>query len=530
MDMINIKLKLKQIWEKYQLAILIALASFIVSVIAVVLYKFLLQPKISLEHFSNSVYTVQYDSTWNLDKKENDKVSLKHDDATINIEITTLTNDYLYMTLENIIDEISYSISQANPNYYLIGKQNILVTANQYEGYQLLYENGENQVLLTLFRRENKIVSIIYEAPYEYFDILLDSVKEIIYNFKLANEEYANSHSLLEIESKELSLNGNDEVEVAGTKNYQIADSHYLVEFRVPDKFTSRTFNARLSLLIYNELSEGNIDLTASIYDINLYEMLEKLKNHSFDYSIESAIQSNRLIKEEFTKVNANQYIYHAIYTSGISKYDVAYLIFELDYRRVFVVKLEASNCYLDESIINNISIVNKTKYADYVYRNIEDGFLVNEMKYAYTDYQDYKRKYSRVILYTPSNYREQDDGVSNVYENRTFNDNFNEDSGDYDFKVRYSISSLNIKSNLNVLEHVYYDKKDKSGLGTKIYNGKKFNVYTYNSKNKYVHVLFYKLESGNCFQIVIESNGGRITNDKIKELTKFEESIYVMN
>ena len=528
--MVMIKLKLKEIWTKYQLIILIALASIIVSIMAIFIYKFFVKPKISLKHYNNSVYTVNYDSTWKLSQKEQNKLTLKHNNAIINIEITTLDNDYLYMSLENIVDEILYVIKKDNPNYYLIAKEPSSVTINQYDGYQLLYEDGENEVLLTLFRKENKIVSIVYEAPYEDFDILLDSVKDIIYNFKLNSQEYNIDYDFIEIEGENLYLYGNSEIEINGIKNYQIADNHYQVDFQVPGNFSTKTFNSRYSFLNYDGLTEGNITLTANIYEYNLYEILSEFKTRSFDYSIKNATKNGELLKETYTKINADQYIYHAMYNDNNSSYDVVYLIYELDYRRVFVIKLLAQNCNLSQEIIENIGIVNSIKYADYVHRNIEDGKLVNEMKYAYTDKQDYLRKFSQVTLYTPSDYRELDDGFSNVYESRTFNNNFNEDSGVYDFEVRYSINSLNINSNLNTLESVYYNKNNRNSLGVKTYNNKKFQVYTYNNKKNYVYVLFHKLESGNYLQIVIESKGIKINNRKLIELTKFDENIYEMN
>ena len=57
------------------------------------------------------------------------------------ISVMWNTNECLYTSLENIVDEVAYSIQQENPNYHLIGREDILVTSNKYEGYQLLYEN-----------------------------------------------------------------------------------------------------------------------------------------------------------------------------------------------------------------------------------------------------------------------------------------------------------------------------------------------------------------------------------------------------
>lgn len=532
---INFKLKVSQIWNRYQLTIQISFLTLIISIIGIIIFKFVFSGNDNLKNYANSIYSIQYDSNWELIDSTDNNASLKYNDsANIKFEITTLTNDYLYMSLENIVEEITYTIQQANPNYYLIGKQDILVTNKKYEGYQLLYENGENGVLLTLFKREDKIVSIVYEASYDYFDILLDSVKNIIHNFDLLDKEYQDSYNLLEIESKDLSLNGNEEIEISDTKTYEIADNHYIVEFEVPSQFKRRVFNSRYSVLNYDGLSNGNIDLTASVYNYNLYEVLEKLKDYSFDYSIKSAHNEDNITKETYTKVSDSKYIYHVMYNAYTSKYDVVYLIYELDYKHAFIVQLIGVNSSLDESIINNINMVEKTKYAEYIYRNIDNGNIVNEMKYAYTDYTDYARKYSQVTLYTPQKYVEYDNGVSNVYEERTFKKNYNEDTLDYDFKVTYSVTSLNIENSLKILENTYYKNSKRVNVGNKNYNDKEFKVYSYNYKNKgitnYVYVLFYGLESGNNLEIVVESKNDKIKDSEIIELTNFTEKIYTMN
>ena len=87
-------------------------------------------------------------------------------------------------------------------------------------------KNKENEVLLTLFKKEDKIVSIVYEAEYEYFDILLDSAKEIIYNVDLVNKEYELSYNVSELELEDLTLTGNKSVKTKGTTTWKIANNH----------------------------------------------------------------------------------------------------------------------------------------------------------------------------------------------------------------------------------------------------------------------------------------------------------------
>lgn len=519
--------KIKNFWNKYSLAIIISLVSIIIAVSGVVVYKLFIDKGISLKEFSNSMYKVKYDTTWNL-KEEDTKLVFTHKKgATINIDYITLTNDYLYTSLENIVDEVSYSIQQDNPNYYLIGKEKIYVTSNKYEGYQLLYENGENEVLLTLFRKEDKIVSIIYEASYEYFDILLDSTKEIIYNFDLVATEYDMPYNVAELELKELSISGNKAVKTDKTTTWEIADNHYLVEYTVPANFEISNYNNRYNSFRFSSESKGWISINASVKNENVYELLEKLKSYDYDYSVGKAQEKNLLKKETYTQREDGSYIYHAEYSNDDynTEYDIVYLIYSLDKRRTFVVYIEGYNNVLDSSIVENIKVVNTTKYADYVYRNIKDGYLTNELKYVYDSHE---RKYYSLNLLTPEKYLEYDDGFTNTYEARKFRRNYDEDKSEYLVNVRYSFEKYDLESRLSSVEYVYsYPSTARKSLGNKKYNDKNFDVYYYEFNNKlgkvHSYVLYYEISSGIFFEIVVESIDSKIGSSDLISLTKFE-------
>lgn len=524
--------KIKEFLKKYSLTIIISLVAIILSIGGVVIYKLFIYNKIEIKEFSNSLYKVKYDTTWKLNEQEQSLIFEHKKGATIKIEYITLTNDFLYTSLENIVDEISYSIIQENPNYYLIGKEPIYVTNNKYEGYQLLYENGENEVLLTLFKKEDKIVSIVYEANYEYFDILLDSVKEIIYNFDLVTKEYELSYKVSELELKELSISGNKSVKTSETETWEVADSHYLVEYTVPANFEILNYDNRYNTFKFTDDSKGHIEIDVFVKDENIYQILEDLKNYDYDYSIGKAHEENTLQVETYTQKD-DWYIYHAEYKEGEynTEYDAIYMIYSLDKRKTFVVYIEGYNKKLDESIVENIDIIKKIKYADFVYRNIENGYLVNELKYIYDRYD---KKYYLMKLYTPEEYSEYDDGYSNVYESRKFRKKYDEELMEYLFNVRYRFTKFEIDYRLSSVEYLYsLDSKSRKSLGTKKYNDKDFDVYYYEFNNRigkvYCYVLYYEISDGNFLEIVIESIDSKVGNNDVISLTKFDIESQVM-
>lgn len=518
--------KVKEFVKKNSLALIISFVSIVIAISGIVVYKVFFDKGIQIKEFSNSLYKVKYDTTWNLKEEENSLLFKHEKGATISIDYITLTNDFLYTSLENIVDEVAYSIQQENPNYHLIGREDILVTSNKYEGYQLLYENGENEVLLTLFKKEDKIVSIVYESSYEYFDILLDSAKEIIYNFDLVTKEYELSYNINELDLQELSISGNDKVKTDSNSTYKIANNHYLVEYTIPSNFKLSNYDSRYGHFRFNDGS-GWINIDTAVKNANIYEILDELQSYNYDYSIKKAKEDNSITEETYTQIDEGNYIYHIEYadTDYNTKYDVIYMIYSLDNRRTFVVNIEGYNKSLDESIVNNISIKSTTKYADYVYRNIENGYLKNEFKYTYDSYE---RKYYLLKLLTPDEYTEYDDGFSNMNEVRKFRKNYDDDKNEYLSSVKYSFTKLELESRLSSVEYIYsIPSSARKSLGIKTFNNKNFDVYYYEFNNKlgkaYIYVLYYEISDGNFFEIVIESIDSKIDSRDLIELTKFE-------
>lgn len=157
----------------------------ILIIIGVLIYKYI--SKSQIKEISNNNYSFQYDNTWNMTKKDELEAILIHkkSKSKLEIRIKELKDEMQYKTIEEIFDSLLYNIQKQNDNYKLIYQERSKITINEIDGYKILLETNENQAAINLFKRGNKLVIFIYEASYGYFDILLDSVNNIIYNFKL---------------------------------------------------------------------------------------------------------------------------------------------------------------------------------------------------------------------------------------------------------------------------------------------------------------------------------------------------------
>ena len=86
--------KVLEFIRKYEIAIITALIILIIG--GIILLFFLPKNKdTTLKKIDESSYYLSYDSTWKIDKKEKDKVILKHNSGSkIIIQLTTLTDEY----------------------------------------------------------------------------------------------------------------------------------------------------------------------------------------------------------------------------------------------------------------------------------------------------------------------------------------------------------------------------------------------------------------------------------------------------
>ena len=131
--------------------------------------------KIKIVEYKNEIFTISYDTTWNVKSMKNELYLVhKKSNAVFKIQGKKLDDRYMDTKLADIIDEILFSIENQNSGYELINK--IYNDNDKYENYSYLYEKDMNQVLVSVYKKDNRLVIAYYEAQSEYFDIVLDSV------------------------------------------------------------------------------------------------------------------------------------------------------------------------------------------------------------------------------------------------------------------------------------------------------------------------------------------------------------------
>ena len=99
-----------------------------------------------------------------------------------------LEKQYIVDKIDNFIDNIKIQLQDENASYSLIYEGKATVTEKEYDVYQLLYENDNNETLITVIKRNDKLFIIQYTAENKYFDMLLDNVKNMLWSFEILDQ------------------------------------------------------------------------------------------------------------------------------------------------------------------------------------------------------------------------------------------------------------------------------------------------------------------------------------------------------
>lgn len=548
---------IKEFLKKYKLAVIICLAIVLIAVLILVLYK-LIFSKSSIKKIDEKNYSLKYDMSWQIDQKEENKVSLKHSEGGgVEINITKLSDDFQYAGIDELIDEIMYNVNMQNGEYNLIynGKENF--TKDKYTGYKLLYENDDEQVMVNIYKVSDKLVTAKFVAKSDVFDILLDSVTNILYSFKVKEESF-DLQEKIELETSNISFLENKEIDklYKDTKDYEIASNHYMVNYKIASVFElyeirsdTNSFNLR------NDL--GEISIRVSVQNSNIYDYLSKDNKYSIysDYSTYKEKEEYSDFKENLTKFKSDydSYIYKNsyYYTKG-TKYDENHNLQNYNklYENIIIVYALDNNHYLDihiksedvpitEKLINSIKLNSSKNYSSYIKIEKEDGVIIGRLK-QYSDISK-KEKINYITLKVPDKYVEVDN-QRNIYEERNYTFGYNEKLDKPDYEIRYVLSSFSVQSQIDSINSVYVtsnygDANKLKYSGDIILNDKTFKVFdggytdlsgillTNKNRNKYYvtkKVLCYELPEQGCLCIDINGNDKKITDEVIKDLVDF--------
>lgn len=170
---------MKKIKEKWKIILFIIV--LILSLLIVILY--FNSKKVELKNYQNDYYKIKYDTTWNL---KNNKLEHKKSKSRIKINYKVLDQSYIDIELKDIINDLLYSIEKQNKDYKKIMQKKI---DNPYEGYQVLYEDNDVQSLVTIYKKDNVLLFLTFNADSEYFDILIDNVETILNSVEIYSGE-----------------------------------------------------------------------------------------------------------------------------------------------------------------------------------------------------------------------------------------------------------------------------------------------------------------------------------------------------
>lgn len=536
--------------KKYKLVIIIAL---IIVIIGTTLIFTLNGKNMSMHAFDNNYYDFNYDKTWQIKDKSDLSVSLNNKDkASLNIELINIDDEYKYSDLTDIIDDLLYTINSQNSNYKLISKKEDRVTKLEYSGYKLLYENDESQAMITILKNGDKIVVFNYEALNKYFDILLDSVQNIIYNFALKPEKFElTSNITVNTEEMDYASNISLANKLTDTKDYTMASQNYEVNYSIPSIFKLKGFYSNYGNFEYQD-SDGKIKITTGVYKVNMYDYIDSSKTIGTIYSdcsyMKESPDTYKDLKEkisEFKIGDYSGYIYKISYTYHFvddrqeEKYIIAVAI---NKNHIFEAKIEGEGIKIPKKLIEQIKINSVNNYSSYIIRNVENGYFNVEFK----QFKDYNYKdYYLINLKLPEKYREMPSYL-NVYTKRDFGLNYDHDNEvyqydiDYDFSSYYmeaAIESANSSMNSNSKYGAVSEMQEEEPI---ILNDKKFLVYSgsyykkgalYNSNESNIvykvnkKILVYELENSRYLTITIDANDTDINDNILRELTDFSVS-----
>lgn len=144
--------------------------------------------KVRIKEYNNNDFKIKYDTTWKItDKKMGLELEHKKSGSVISIQCKILDKSYMDTKLKDIIVDIKDSIEEQNKEYKLININNDY--SFNYDSYSYLYENEEFQTLVSIYKKDNKIIFIYYEADSEYYDVVLDSAENIFSSLEIMTGE-----------------------------------------------------------------------------------------------------------------------------------------------------------------------------------------------------------------------------------------------------------------------------------------------------------------------------------------------------
>ena len=528
--------------KKYILVIIVA---FIILVIGSFLIVNLVYKKINIKIYDTEYIKFNYDSSWNILSNSDLYVKLENKNkGIINIELLQLDDNYKYEKLDQILDNLLFDINEQNKNYNLIFKKDITLTNKLLDGYEVLYETNDSEVMLSIAKNENYLIMFTFEADNKYFDMLLDSVQNIIYNFEIKENKYKLNNKLeLSTENILFSKNNNLDNKIKDSNEYEIASNNYLVSYLVPNIFKVTSIDSRKGSFSFQD-DNATINVTTTIYNKNIYDYLDKTEGNSSIYEEFNFYKENKdkysNFEEQLSKYkisNYDSYLYKVFYTDKMNnkKYENYSLIVPINKNHIFLLRVIGENSSISEKLINSFKINKVVNYSSYINREVKDGYFNINLERLNN------KKTDSISIRLSEKYQEIDEGAD-MYSYRYIGLNKDTNNNTYQYNINYNLTSpsqdLNSMIdliNFNIESYEVYGNYNKlKYLDTLTLNEKQFKVYEgsyfkldnlFNQKETSIFkvnekVLIYELENGGMLIITIDGNNKEIEDNMLNELT----------
>ncbi len=532
---------MKEYLKKFKV---ILIGSMILLLFVFVLLGYLLffANKTKIKEYSNSVYSIKYDSTWNLKEKKKNYVLLKHGSkSNVEIYVKTLDEETRYNDISTFIDDIEQTIKVENKSFHLIHRKQVKVTKKELEGYKLLYEDQNSQAMVVVSKYNDKLFTFVYKTDNTDFDILLDSVENMIYNFAILDDAVDVQEKLDEIKTTGITYS-TKKFNLSKKKTQRtIANDNYEIQYKLSEDIPRDDFDSAYYYGTYKDTNSNDVRLSIMLSPLNIYEyitnnLMSKEKNYK-------RIDDYDHIKVEIDKHNEG-YIYKISYDFKTTKINESgdfedcalrkeeyYVVYEIDPITTLVYELEADEKNISEQWINNLEIVSKKKYGAYITRNIENHKIINEMKTLKSD--SHNKQYYSVTLYTPEEYFERYYDNNNIYETRYFGKDYDKKSEEYNTTAKYILDSTSTKIHIKTAQsmlssyknnHFQFVKDLKIGKNTYKYYTASYTSGSVKYNKAYLFLdLLDENYNNNSFCLEISTKNDIIKEDMIGDLLNID-------
>ena len=532
-------MKMNKLFKKYGLLFLLGILTLGVLITTIVV----LSNSEDMKSYKGKLFSISYDSTWKVKSKKDNILELVHrkSKSSLVIEETLLQDSYQYSVIDDLIDELSYSISNQNKKYKLLSKAKTKVGKDNSDGYKLLFEDDKNQIMVVITKAGANLRLFTYSAKYEYFDMVLDSASSIMESYE--STEGKTGTEAVNVKTSKITWGTNETLKNLANKvtTDEIANNNFKVVFEVPDGLEKSSVSTTSLGYYYNGF---DLSLYTGVFSKNIFEYV-----NSKDGGVYSQKESFKKKPDKYSNIKdtlelqeidgKKRYVYRMTYdykyNNEVDHMEYIIILYELDKNHVVRFLLE-TEYVVPKEFVDSIKVKSFENYANNVVRKIEDGKLIGELKV----YKESKSDVVEVVkIKLPVEYIEEDHKVD-MYSDRYYGKNYHEEYFYYDYYVQYDYIASSEKLALDNVNTTYGYSKSNKGYqnlrdsGTINLNNREFRVFdggyyesvfsVVGSKDVFVNVKYLVCHIGKQYLVIeLKGSGVQISNEVLNEITNFE-------